>query len=198
MAVTAEMIKELRQQTGAGVLDCKKALEQYNGDMEKAAAYLKEKGLAAAAKKADRVAAEGRIEAYVHPGNRVGVLLEVNCETDFVARTPDFEALCHDLAMQIAAMKPRWVSREDVPAEVLAEEKRQYLQQLEGENKPAHIVERIIEGKLEKFYQENCLLEQAFIKDDSKTVRQLVTEAIARLGENIVVARFARFSIDRA
>jgi len=198
MAVTAEMIKELRQQTGAGVLDCKKALEQYNGDMEKAAAYLKEKGLAAAAKKADRVAAEGRIEAYVHPGNRVGVLIEVNCETDFVARTPDFEALCHDLAMQIAAMKPRWVSREDVPAEVLAEEKRQYLQQLEGENKPAHIVERIIEGKLDKFYQENCLLEQAFIKDDSKTVRQLVTEAIARLGENIVVARFARFSIDRA
>ena len=198
MAVTAEMIKELRQQTGAGVLDCKKALEQYNGDMERAAAYLKEKGLAAAAKKADRVAAEGRIEAYVHPGNRVGVLIEVNCETDFVARTPDFEALCHDLAMQIAAMKPRWVSREDVPAEVLAEEKRQYLQQLEGENKPAHIVERIIEGKLDKFYQENCLLEQAFIKDDSKTVRQLVTEAIARLGENIVVARFARFSIDRA
>ncbi len=198
MAVTAEMIKELRQQTGAGVLDCKKALEQYNGDMEKAAAYLKEKGLAAAAKKADRATAEGRIEAYVHPGNRVGVLVEVNCETDFVARTPDFEALCHDLAMQIAAMKPRWVSRQDVPAEVLEEEKRQYLQQLEGENKPAHIVERILEGKLDKFYQENCLLEQAFIKDDSKTVRQLITEAIARLGENIVVARFARFSIDRA
>lgn len=198
MTVTAEMIKELRQQTGAGVLDCKKALEQYNGDMEKAAAYLKEKGLAAAAKKADRVAAEGRIEAYIHPGNRVGVLLEVNCETDFVARTPDFETLCHDLAMQIAAMKPRWVSRENVPAEVIEEEKRQYLQQLEGENKPAPIVERIIAGKLDKFYQENCLLEQAFIKDDSKTVRQLVTETIARLGENIVIARFARFAIDRS
>lgn len=196
MASMTEMIKELRQLTNAGVLDCKKALEQNDGDMEKAAAYLKERGLASAAKKADRAALDGRVEAYIHPGNKVGVLLEVNCESDFVARTPDFEALCHDVAMQIAALNPLWVSRQDVPADVLEMKKADYLAEA-GEGKPPQIVERILQGKLDKFYQENCLLEQPFIKDDSKTVQQLVSEAIAKLGENIRIARFARFGIAR-
>lgn len=195
MAVTTEMIKELRQRTNAGVLDCKKALEQNDGDMDKAMAYLKEKGLVAAAKKAERSAADGRIEAYIHPGNKVGVLLEVNCETDFVARTPDFEALCHDIAMQIAALNPRWLSRQDVPAEVVAEQQAQFV--AEVGDKPPAVMERILSGKFDKFYQENCLLEQPFIKDDSQTVQQLLTEAIAKLGENIIVARFARFGIGR-
>jgi elongation factor Ts len=191
------MIKELRQLTSAGVLDCKKALEQHDGDMEKAKAYLKEKGLAAAAKRAERAAADGRVEAYIHPGNKVGVLLEVNCETDFVARTPDFEALCHDVAMQIAALNPRWLSRQDVPADVVEAQRAEFLSQVGGDNKPAQIVERILAGKFEKFYQENCLLEQPYIKDDSKKVQQLLTEAIAKLGENIVISRFARFGIGR-
>lgn len=195
MAVTTEMIKELRQRTNAGVLDCKKALEQNDGDMDKAMAYLKEKGLVAAAKKAERSAADGRIEAYIHPGNKVGVLLEVNCETDFVARTPDFETLCHDIAMQIAALNPRWLSRQDVPAEVVAEQQAQFI--AEVGDKPPAVMERILSGKFDKFYQENCLLEQPFIKDDSQTVQQLLTEAIAKLGENIIVARFARFGIGR-
>jgi len=196
MAITTEMIKELRQLTGAGVLDCKKALEEAGGDMEKAAEILREKGLAAAAKKANRVAADGRVEAYVHTGNKLGALIEVSCETDFVARTEEFRALCHDLAMQVAAANPRWVSREDIPPEVIEAEKEAYRKQLADQNKPEHIIERIIEGKLAKFYQENCLLEQPFIKDEEKTIQELVTEAIARLGENIVIRRFARFQIE--
>jgi len=196
MAITTEMIKELRQLTGAGVLDCKKALEEAGGDMEKAAEILKEKGLAAAAKKANRVAADGRVEAYVHTGNKLGALIEVSCETDFVARTEEFRTLCHDLAMQVAAANPRWVSREDIPPEVIEAEKEAYRKQLADQNKPEHIIERIIEGKLAKFYQENCLLEQPFIKDEEKTIQELVTEAIARLGENIVIRRFARFQIE--
>lgn len=195
MAVTTEMIKELRARTNAGVLDCKRALEQNDGDMEKAAAYLREKGLVAAAKKAERVAADGRVEAYIHPGNKVGVLVEVNCETDFVARTPDFEALCHEIAMQIAALNPRWLSRQDVPAEAMAEQQAQFA--AEVGDKPPAVMERILSGKFDKFYQENCLLDQPYIKDDSKTVQQLLTEAIAKLGENIVVARFVRFGIGR-
>ncbi|MCD6520386.1 MAG: translation elongation factor Ts [Anaerolineae bacterium] len=196
MAITTEMIKELRQLTGAGVLDCKKALEEAGGDMEKAAEILREKGLAAAAKKANRVAADGRVEAYVHTGNKLGALIEVSCETDFVARTEEFRTLCHDLAMQVAAANPRWVSREDIPPEVIEAEKEAYRKQLADQNKPEHIIERIIEGKLAKFYQENCLLEQPFIKDEEKTIQELVTEAIARLGENIVIRRFARFQIE--
>ncbi|MHB1295550.1 MAG: translation elongation factor Ts [Anaerolineae bacterium] len=195
MAVTTDMIKELRQATGAGFLDCKKALDKTEGDMAKATELLREKGLVAAAKKADRTAADGRIETYVHPGARLGVLLEVSCETDFVARTEQFQALCHDIAMQVAAAKPSWVGRQDVPAETIAELKSQYHAQMVEENKPENVMERIIEGKLAKFYQEKVLLEQAFIKDDSMTVQQLLTNAIAALGENIVVRRFARFQI---
>lgn len=195
MAVTTAMIKELRQATGAGVLDCKRALDQTGGDMAKAADILKEKGLATAAKKASREAADGRVEAYVHPGDKLAVLVEINCETDFVARTDEFKALCHDIAMQVAAQRPSWVSRDDVPADLLQAEKAKYREEMAGQNKPAHIIDRIIEGKLEKFFGENCLLEQPFIKDEDATVQQLVTAAVAKMGENIVVKRFARFQI---
>jgi elongation factor Ts len=197
MAVLAEMIKQLRAKTNAGVLDCKKALETAGGDLDKAAALLKEKGLVAAAKKADRKVTDGRVDAYIHPGNKVGVLLEVNCETDFVALTPDFIALCHDLAMQVAATDPKWLSRDVVPADVLEQQKTEFRAQMAGENKPAAVLERIIEGKLIKFYGETCFMEQPFIKDESMTIQQLVTEAIAKLGENIVVARFVRYGIGR-
>ena len=196
MTITIEMIKELRAMIGAGVLDCKKALEQSEGDMEQAKEILRKKGLAIAAKKADREAADGRIEAYVHAGSKVASLVEVNCETDFVARTDGFEALCHDLAMQVTATAPQWVSRDDVPQDVIKEEKAKYRSQMAAEGKPERILEQIIEGKLNKFYQENCLLEQAFIKDDSRTIRDLLTESIAQFGENIVIKRFARFQID--
>jgi len=196
MAVTTEMIKQLREQTGAGVLDCKKALEETDGDFEAATEILKQKGLAAAAKKVDRIAGDGLVEAYIHAGAKLGVLVEVNCETDFVARTKEFQSLCHDIAMQIAAANPLWVSREDVPAEALAEQKEAVRAEMAGENKPEHVMERIMEGKLAKFYQETCLLDQAFIKDDEKTIQQLLTEAIAKLGENIVIKRFARFQIN--
>jgi elongation factor Ts len=195
MAITTQMVKELRETTGAGVLDCKKVLEQTSGDMEKACLILREKGLAAAAKKADRVASDGRIEAYVHPGNKLATLVEVNCETDFVARTQEFIAFCHDLAMQVAAASPRWVSRESIPADVLEAQKADYRKQMEAEKKPAAIQERIIEGKLGKFYQENCLLEQPFIKDDTRTIQQLLIEMIAKMGENIVIRQFARLKI---
>jgi len=195
MAVTTEMIKQLRELTGAGVLDCKKALEETNGDFEAASEILKQKGLAAAAKKVDRDAGDGLVEAYIHAGSKLGVLVEINCETDFVARTEEFQAFCHDVAMQIAAASPSWVSRSDVPKEVLAEQKDAIRAEMAGENKPEHVMERIMEGKLVKFYQENCLLDQAFIKDDEKTIQQLLTGTIAKLGENIVIKRFARFQI---
>jgi elongation factor Ts len=194
-ATTTEMIKELRQTTGAGVLDCKRALDETGGNMEEAAEILRQKGLAAAEKKATRVAADGRIEPYVHPGNRLASLVEVNCETDFVARTPEFISLCHELAMQVAAMGARWVSREDVPAEVIEAEKASYVEQMAGENKPQQVMERIIEGKLAKFYEDNVLLEQAFIRDGDRKVGDLITEAIASLGENVVVRRFVRYQI---
>jgi len=195
MAITAEMVKELRELTGAGVLDCKKALEATAGDKEKAAIILREKGLAAAAKKADRKAADGRVEAYVHSGNKLATIVEVNCETDFVARTEQFIAFCHDLAMQIAAQNPHWVSREDISAADLEAQKEEYRKEMAAENKPQALWERIMEGKLAKFYQESCLLEQPFIKDDTKTIQQLLIETIAKLGENIVIKRFARFQI---
>jgi len=196
MAVTTQMVKELRQATQAGVLDCKRALEQTDGDMERAVQVLRERGLAAAAKRANRTTADGRVDAYVHQGSKLASLVEVNCETDFVARTDEFKQLAHDLAMQVAAANPRWVCREDVPEDVLEAERSDYRAQMAGQNKPDHIMARIIEGKLAKFYQENCLLEQTFIKDDTKTIRQLLTETIARLGENIVVKGFARFQIE--
>ncbi|MBC7236292.1 MAG: translation elongation factor Ts [Chloroflexi bacterium] len=196
MAITTEMIKQLRQETGAGVLQCKKALEQTGGDMEQAAALLREQGMAVAAKKADRITTEGRVEAYVHSGNKLGTLVEVNCETDFVARTERFINLCHELAMQIAATNPQWVSREDIPEAVLEAERQLYRAQMAEENKPEPIMERIIEGKMAKFFQESCLLEQPWIRDENKTIRQLLTEAIAELGENIVIKRFVRFQIE--
>jgi len=189
------MVKELRQATGAGVLDCRKALEAADGDFDKAVTMLREKGLAAAAKKASREAKEGLIGHYVHPGAKMASIIEVNCETDFVARTPEFQELVKDLAMQVVASRPRWLKPEDVPAEVIEQEKAIYRKQLEEEGKPEHIMDRIIEGKLKKFYDENCLLEQAFIKNPDIKIKDMVTNAIARLGENIRIRRFARFEV---
>ncbi len=193
--ITAQMVKELRQATGAGILDCRKALEAADGDFDKAVDYLREKGLAKAAKKMAREAKEGLIAAYIHGGGRIGVLVEVNCETDFVARTDEFKALVNEIAMQIAAMAPRYVSREQVPAEVIEHEKALYRTQALEEGKPEKIVDRIVAGRLEKFYKEACLMEQDYIRDDSKTVDDLIKEAIARIGENIVVRRFARYQL---
>ncbi len=193
--ITAQMVKELRQATGAGILDCRKALEAAEGDFDKAVDYLREKGLAKAAKKMAREAKEGLIAAYIHGGGRIGVLVEVNCETDFVARTDEFKALVNEIAMQIAAMAPRYVSREQVPAEVIEHEKALYRTQALEEGKPEKIVDRIVAGRLEKFYKEACLMEQDYIRDDSKTVDDLIKEAIARIGENIVVRRFARYQL---
>ena len=193
MAITAQMVKELRERTGAGMMDCKKALTETGGDIEKAIEYLREKGLAAAAKKAGRIAAEGLVDSYIHPGGRVGVLVEVNCESDFVAKTEDFQNLVKDIAMQIAAAKPEYVRREEIPADVLEKEKAIYRAQALEEGKPEKIVDRIVEGRLEKYYKEVCLLEQPFIKDPDKDVQTIVNEAIAKIGENISVRRFARF-----
>lgn len=195
VAITAQMVKELRQATGAGVLDCKQALEVSDGDFDKAVAYLREKGMAAAAKRAVREAKDGLIGSYVHAGSKVAGLVEVNCETDFVAATDEFQTLAHDLAMQVVAAKPSYLTRDDVPAEVLAEEKAVYRAQMQDSGKPEHIVERIVEGKLEKFYEEACLLDQPFIKDTAMTVGELVQQTNALLGENIVVRRFVRFEI---
>ena len=195
MSISADMIKKLRDLTGAGVLDCRKALDAAQGDMDKAVEILREKGLAAAAKKASREASNGIIGSYVHMGAKMAAMIEVNCETDFVARTDQFQALARDLAMQVVAARPVYVRREDVPADVVAQEREKYLGQLDDANKPQNVVERIIEGKLAKFYEETCLLEQPFIKDDGVTVRNLLTDMVARLGENIVVRRFARFEL---
>jgi elongation factor Ts len=189
------MIKELREATAAGMLDCKKALEACGGDLEEAKSNLREKGLATAAKKADRVAEEGLIEAYVHTGGRVGALIEINCETDFVARTEDFEELAHDLAMQVVAAKPLYLTPEDIPADVLEEEKNEYRTQAQAMGKPEPIIEKIVEGKLQKYYEQVCLMEQPFIKDDERTVQDILNDAVAKLGENIVVRRFARFEL---
>jgi len=195
LEITTSMVKELREATGAGVLDCKKALEASAGDLEKAKAYLREKGLAAAAKRAGRVAKEGLIEAYVHTGGRVGALIELDCETDFVARTEEFKALAHDLAMQVVAAKPLYLAPEDIPPDVLEEEKNVYRAQARDAGKPEHIIERIVEGKLQKHFQEVCLMRQPFIKDDDLTVQDILTRTIAKLGENIVMRRFARFEL---
>ncbi|TKJ31845.1 MAG: translation elongation factor Ts [Chloroflexi bacterium B3_Chlor] len=194
MAVSTEMVRDLRQRTGAGVLDCKRALEQVNGDLEKAIELLRKKGLAIAEKKADREANEGLVEAYIHAGGKLGVLLELNCETDFVARTDDFRELAHDLAMQVAAANPQHLTPEDIPTEAL-ERERQWQREQVGEGKSEEVIERILEGKLRKHYQEVCLLEQPFIRDESLTVRDLITTKIAILGENIKVRRFARFEL---
>ncbi|MBM4464107.1 MAG: translation elongation factor Ts [Chloroflexi bacterium] len=195
MEITTSMIKELREATAAGVLDCKKALEASGGDLEKAKAFLQEKGLATAAKKADREVKEGLIEAYVHAGGRVGALIELGCETDFVARLEGFKELAHDLAMQIVATNPLCLTPEDIPPDVLEKEKEIYRTQARDLGKPERVVERILEGKLQKYYQEVCLMKQSFIKDDDLTVQDLLTQMIAKLGENIVVRRFARFEL---
>ncbi len=195
MEITAEMVKELRQATSAGVLDCRKALETCEGDFDKAIAYLREKGLATVAKKADREASDGMIEAYVHPGNRVAVMLELNCETDFVARTSDFKSLAHDLALHIAFAAPQYLVREGVPEKVLESEKTTYRAQALEEGKPESILDRIVEGKLDKFYKQVCIMEQPFVKDEDKTIQDLINEVIAKLGENIVLRRFVRYEL---
>ncbi len=195
MNISAADVKALRARTGAGIMDCKKALAETNGDIEKAIEYLRKQGAALAEKKQDRATNEGLIEAYIHPGSRLGVLVEVNCETDFVAKTDDFKTLARDLAMQIAATNPIAVRREDIPEAVIEREKDIYRTQAKNENKPEHIIDRVIEGKLEKFYQENVLLEQHFVKNPDITVKELITEAIAKLGENITIRRFVRFEL---
>ena len=191
--ITAEMVKNLRERTGAGMMDCKKALGESGGDMEKAIEYLREKGLAAAAKKAGRIAAEGIVDAYIHGNGRIGVLVEVNVETDFAARNEEFKAFVKDVAMQIAAARPEYVRKEDVPAEVVEKEKGILKAQSLNEGKPEKVIEKMVEGRLEKFYKEVCLLEQPWIKDPDKTIKQLLTEKVALIGENINIRRFVRY-----
>ncbi len=195
MEITAKMVKDLRDLTGAGPLDCKKALEQHEGDMERAAAFLREKGLAKAAKKAGRATNEGLIETYLHHNARVGVLLELNCETDFVAKTPQFRELAHNLALHIANLAPRYVSRENVPADLVEAEKAIQRKRALDEGKPEAVVEKIVAGRMDKFYQDIVLLDQEFILDDTRTVAQMIQQAIADLGENVQVGRFARFAL---
>ncbi|HVM96973.1 MAG TPA: translation elongation factor Ts [Candidatus Acidoferrales bacterium] len=196
--VSAALVRDLRDKTGAGMLDCKKALVESSGDIEKAVVFLREKGLAAAQKKSARTASQGMVGSYIHAGGKIGVLIEVNCETDFVARTPEFQELVKDLAMQVAAANPRFVRREEISADIIEAERSIYRTQAAGTGKPANVVEKIVDGKVEKFYADVCLLEQPFIKEAQKTVSQLVTDAIGRIGENIVVRRFARFQLGDA
>ncbi len=191
--ITAEMVKQLRERTGSGMMDCKKALTESDGNIEKAIEYLREKGLAAAAKKAGRIAAEGLVDSYIHGNGRIGVLVEVNIETDFAAANEEFKQLVKDIAMQIAAAKPEYVRREEVPTETLEKEMSILKAQARNEGKPEKIIEKMVEGRIEKFYKEICLLEQPWIKDPDKTIQQLVTEKISTIGENISVRRFARF-----
>lgn len=191
--ITAAMVKELRERTSAGMMDCKRALQETDGDIEKAVEVLREKGLAAAEKKASRIATEGLVDSYIHPDGRIGVLLEVNCETDFVAKTEEFQAFVRDIAMHIAAMNPKYLSRDEVPQEVIDKEKEILRAQTLNEGKPEKIVDRIVEGRMGKFFEENCLLEQAFVKDGDKTIQELVNAEISRVGENINIRRFVRF-----
>ncbi|MCI6610378.1 MAG: translation elongation factor Ts [Ezakiella sp.] len=192
--ITASMVKELREKTGAGMLDCRNALKDTDGDIEKAIDLLREKGITKAAKKASRIAAEGLVESYIH-GGRIGVLVEVNSETDFVAKTDEFKQFVKDVAMQIAASNPKYVSREEVPSDVVEHEKEVLTQQAMNEGKPANIAEKMVEGRIDKFYKEIVLLEQPFIKDSDKTIEQLLNEKIAKIGENIKIRRFVRFEV---
>ncbi|MEN0066282.1 MAG: translation elongation factor Ts [Myxococcota bacterium] len=189
----AAEIKELRERTGAGMLDCKKALDEAEGDIEKAVDWLRSKGIAKAAKKAGRAATEGLVTSYIHAGGKIGVLLEVNCETDFVAMTDQFQELCKDIAMHIAAAAPEYTSRDEVPPDAIDREREIQKQRVLEEGKPEKVADKIVEGRMGKFYEENVLLEQKFVKDDSKTIQDVVTEAVATIGENIQVRRFARF-----
>ena len=195
MSFTANDVMTLRQRTGAGMMDCKKALIETDGDMEKAVDYLREKGIAKAAKKAGRIAAEGIVDSYIHMGGKVGVLLEVNCETDFVARGDQFKELVHDIALQIAAANPSYVTVDEVPADVIEKEKEILRAQAIEEGKPEKIIEKMVEGRIKTFYDENCLVCQKFVKDPSKTIEQLVVEATATIGEKIAIRRFARFEM---
>ncbi|KKT05049.1 MAG: Elongation factor Ts [Candidatus Magasanikbacteria bacterium GW2011_GWD2_43_18] len=195
MAITAQDIAKLRAQTGAGMLDCKKALDETNGDFEKALDWLRERGVAKAAKRAGKIAAEGTVASYIHGGGSVGVLVEVNSETDFVAKNDGFQALVNDIALHIAAAAPKYVTRDEVPADVLEREKAIYVEQMKNEGKPADIIEKIVGGKIDKFYSEICLMEQPFIKDEDKTIEQLLTEKTGEIGEKITVRRFARFEL---
>ncbi|WP_159884344.1 translation elongation factor Ts [Paenibacillus puerhi] len=195
MAVNAAAVKELREKTGAGMLDCKKALEEANGDLTKASELLREKGLAAAAKKSDRVATEGMIESYIHAGGKIGVLVEVNSETDFVAKNDQFKTFVRDVALHIAASSPKFIRREEVPQDALDKEREILTNQALNEGKPEKIVEKIVEGRLAKYYEEYCLLEQPFIKDPDKTVEQVLKEKIATIGENLSIRRFVRYEL---
>ncbi len=195
MSITATMVKELRDETGAGMMDCKKALSKADGDMEKARKILREDGIAKAEKKTDRATSAGRVDSYIHMGGRIGVLVQVNCETDFVASNDEFIKLCKELAMQIAASNPDFVSRDEVPADVVEKEKEILRNMTLKEGKPEKIVDKIVEGRIEKFFEGICLMEQPYIRDDKMKVRDLVTQAVAKIGENIKVSRFARFSL---
>ena len=193
--ITAQMVKELRERTGAGMMDCKKALTETEGNMDKAIDFLREKGLAAAAKKSSRIAAEGVVSSYIHGGGRIGVLVEVNCETDFVAKTDEFKELCHDIAMQIAASNPTYVRREDVPAAEVEHEKEIIRAAALNEGKPEKIIEKMMDGRIDKFFKDVCLLEQPFVKDTDMTVSDLLTAKVAKIGENINVRRFVRYQV---
>lgn len=193
--ISAAQVKELRDLTGSGIMDCKKALKECDGDVEKAIAWLREKGIASAEKKSGRIAAEGIVDSYIHAGGRIGVLVEVNIETDFAAKNEQFKAFVRDIAMQIAAAKPRWVSREEVPAEEIAKETDIIRNKALNEGKPEKILDRIVEGSLAKFFKENCLLEQEYIKDDSKTIETLQKEMTASIGEKVSIRRFVRFEM---
>ena len=193
--ISANLVKELRERTGAGMMDCKKALTETNGDTEKAIEFLREKGLSAAAKKAGRIATEGVIETYIHGGGRIGVMLELNCETDFVAKTDDFKELAKDIAMHIAAARPEFLKPEEVPTEELEKEKSILRAQALNEGKPEKIVDKMVDGRIAKYFKDVCLLEQPFVKDPDKTIGQLITEKIAKIGENISVRRFVRYEL---
>jgi len=195
MSISAKVVKELREQTGAGMMDCKAALNESDGDLEKAKTWLREKGMASAAKRAGRVAAEGAVCSYIHMGGKFGVLAEINCETDFVARGEQFQKLCKDICLQICSAAPRWIRREDVPADVIAAEKKIYIKQMADSGKPENILEKIAEGKLGKFYSENCLLEQPFVKEPKTKVEDLIKELSGLIGEKIDVRRFERYQL---
>ena len=195
MDIPASLVKQLRERTGAGLMDCKAALKEVEGDVEKALEHLRVKGLAKAQKKSERKTSEGVVLSYIHPGNRIGVLVEVSCETDFVARTDDFQGFVRDVAMQVAATAPLGVDRTEVSGDVVEKERDVFRSQALEQGKPEKVIEKIVEGRVEKFYTENCLLDQPFIKDDSKTVHDLLNEVISKLGENIKIARFARFQV---
>jgi elongation factor Ts len=195
MVISALQVKELREKTGAGMMECKAALQEANGDFDKAVVVLRKKGLAAAAKRADRVAAEGIVVSYIHPGNKIGVMVELNCETDFVARGAEFQELAKDIAMHVAAMDPKYIRRKDIPETVLNQEKEIYQEKALSSGKPPNVVEKIVEGQLSKFYSEVCLYDQPFVKDDKLKVGQLISEMTLSTKENVLVRRFARFKV---